>query len=60
MIGDTQTGKTTFANLVTRMGYLKFLNTGNVTGMENCGRINKGGSKTIGCDIFVGIRNFEQ
>ena len=59
LIGDTQTGKSTFANLITRMGYTKFLNKGNVTEMDNCGKVNKVG-KTIGCDVFVGVRNLEK
>ena len=27
--------------------------------MENCGKVNKVG-KTIGCDVFVGVRNLEK
>jgi hypothetical protein len=58
LVGDTQTGKTSFANLVTRVGYSKFIATQNVTNISNYGKLTRL-EKSKGCEIHSTIRNVD-
>ena len=55
MIGDSQSGKSSLSDILTRRGYSKFLENQNVTSIDGYGKLNKN-DKTKGCDILATVR----